>query len=112
MNQEPRPPQIEPELEARIVALVLGEASDFETAALESLIEQRGELAALKQRIEAVHRLLQHVATGEADAEAIGDQNDWRLPDEQRSALLSAIDGTASGVAEVDRAGLDGVGLG
>ena len=44
MNEETHNSTIEPELEARIVALVLGEASDFETEELKRLIALRPEL--------------------------------------------------------------------
>ena len=54
MNEEPRNPWIDQELEARIVNLVLGEASDVEREQLDRLIEARPELATLKKRIEAV----------------------------------------------------------
>ena len=41
MNEESHNPSIELELEARIVALVLGEASDFEREELNRQIERR-----------------------------------------------------------------------
>ena len=50
MKEEPHNPWTDPELEARIVALVLGEASDFEREELNRLIEERPELAALVPR--------------------------------------------------------------
>ncbi len=53
---------IEPELEARITALVLGEASEFEIDELERLIQEMPELAIFRRRIKAMHELL-----GEAD---------------------------------------------
>ncbi|MFT6382894.1 MAG: hypothetical protein ACJAXZ_004398, partial [Akkermansiaceae bacterium] len=43
---------IEPELEARIVALILGESSVFEAGSLAALMDERPELAAFKDRIE------------------------------------------------------------
>lgn len=42
-------------LEARLVAVVLGEASAFERAELERVIAQRPEFAVFQRRIEAVH---------------------------------------------------------
>ena len=93
MNEEPRHPWIEPELEARIVALVLGEASDFERDELGRLIEERSELAALKKQIENVHGLLRDVATGEPVAE----EDDWKLSAEKRSAVLAVISGEVDG---------------
>ena len=47
-----------PELEARIVAWVLGEASPFEATVLEMLCAEHPELAVFKRRIEAVHGLV------------------------------------------------------
>ena len=58
MKQESGHPSIDPELEVRIVALVLGEASDFERDELERLIQLRPELAAFKSEIENVNGLL------------------------------------------------------
>jgi hypothetical protein len=49
---------IEPELEARITALVLGEASEFEVDELERLIEEKPELVIFRRRIEVIHELL------------------------------------------------------
>ena len=43
-------PGSDPDLEARLVAMMLGEASAFEVEALERLMEQGPELRALKRR--------------------------------------------------------------
>ena len=51
-------PWIDPDLEARIVAAVVGEASDFEMAELDRMLEAKPELAVFKRRIEAVHGLV------------------------------------------------------
>ncbi|MCF6314570.1 MAG: hypothetical protein L3J39_19130, partial [Verrucomicrobiales bacterium] len=91
MKEEPLHPWIEPELEARIVALVLGEASDFEREELERLIEEKAELAMFKKRMQAVHGLLREVATGESLEEA----KDWKLGDDRRAAVLAVIGGEA-----------------
>ena len=61
-NAPTSPPPADPELEARIVAWVLGEASTEEIAALEHLVAARPELAAFKRRIEAVHGLVAEAA--------------------------------------------------
>ena len=62
MNHDDKNPDlqawIEPELEARLVAAVLGEASAFESAELERLASEKPELAIFKRRIEAVHGLI------------------------------------------------------
>lgn len=49
---------LSPELEARVVAWVLGEASAFEAAQLDVLCAQQPELAVFKRRLEAVHGLV------------------------------------------------------
>ena len=64
MKEESHNPWTDPELEARIVALVLGEASDFERDELNRLIEERPELAAFKEQIQSVHGLLRDVGDG------------------------------------------------
>jgi Mg-chelatase subunit ChlD len=92
MNKEPHDPSIEPELEARIIALVLGEASDFETEELNRLIKLRPELAAFKLRMESVHGLLREVGAGEFEAPA----EDWKLPADKRNAVLAVIRGEAT----------------
>ena len=62
MNEETHNSTIEPELEARIVALVLGEASDFETEELHRLIALRPELAAFQKEMQQVHELMTSAA--------------------------------------------------
>ncbi len=89
MKEESHNPWIDPEIEARIVALVLGEASDFERDELDRLIEERPELAAFKKQIQSAHGLLRDVATGELVAE----DDDWKLSAEKRSAVLAVISG-------------------
>ena len=46
---------IEPELEARIVALVLGESSAFEAEELERLMTEKPELKAYWAGLEKIH---------------------------------------------------------
>ena len=48
--------EMTPELEARIVALVMGEASDFERDDLLRLLEQRPELAAFHAEMQVEDR--------------------------------------------------------
>jgi Ca-activated chloride channel family protein len=81
-------PWIEPELEARIVAAVLGEASAFETAELERLTSEKPELAIFKRRIEAVHGLV--------GAAARPEQAPLRLAPERRAKILQTIGATAA----------------
>ncbi len=87
MNDYFHNPEIEFELEARIAAWVLGEASDFEADQLQRLIDVRPELAALKSQFEAVHELLRDMGTGETVDDA------WQLPPEKRSQLLAVLNG-------------------
>ncbi len=75
------------EMEARIVALVLGETSDFERAELERLLGSRPELAIFKRRIEAVHGLV-----AEADKPA---QQALTLSSDRRAKLLETIGAAA-----------------
>lgn len=76
---------IEPELEARVVAWVAGEASAFETAELERLCAEKPELAIFKRRIEAVHGVV-----GEAIRP---DPKPLRLGDNRREKLLATLRG-------------------
>jgi Mg-chelatase subunit ChlD len=73
-------PWIDPELEARVVAWVLGEASPFEAAELERIIAEKPELGIFKRRIEAVHGLVAAASRLELDP--------MRLSEERRSNLL------------------------
>ena len=52
MKEESHNSRIDPELETRIVALVLGESSDVQRDQLNRLIEERPELAAIKEQIQ------------------------------------------------------------
>jgi len=71
---------IDPALEARVVAYILGEASEFEKAELERLIAEQPELDAFAKRIRAVHGLL---------GEAVAPPSDtaWKLPAARRARL-------------------------
>lgn len=75
---------IEPEVEARLVAWVLGEASAFEAAELERLTGEKPELAIFKRRIEAVHGLVGLATRPE--------QAPMRLAPERRAKILQTID--------------------
>ena len=89
MKEEPHNSWIDPELETRIVNLVLGEASDEERQELEQLIRERPELATFKAQMAMLHGQLQEVAVGQQDT----DNDEWKLSADRRSALLGAIDG-------------------
>jgi Mg-chelatase subunit ChlD len=90
-------PWIEPELEARLTALVLGEASDFERDELERLVADRPELGLYRKRLEAMHRMLREVATGESTEE----QGEWKLGAERRTAVLARLRGEANAEEKV-----------
>ncbi|MDG2222202.1 MAG: von Willebrand factor type A domain-containing protein [Rubripirellula sp.] len=92
MNEKSHPGSIDPQLEARLVALVLGEASDFERDELNRLIEQSPELAVFLQEMQTVHGLLREVGSGDS----ISETDDWKLPSKKRNAVLAAIDGQAA----------------
>lgn len=89
-------PWIEPELEARLTALVLGEASDFERDELERLVAERPELGLYRKRLEAMHRMLREVAEGESGEE----QGEWRLGAERRAVVLARLSGEAKAKEE------------
>jgi len=74
---------IDPELEARVVAWVLGEASEFEAAELARIIAEKPELAIFKRRIEAVHGLVAAASRLEMDP--------MRLAPERREKLLEKL---------------------
>ena len=86
-------PWIEPELEARIVAVVLGEASAFEAAELERIAAERAEVALFRRRIEQAHGL---VATASRP-----DQPARRLAPERRAKLLATLGGSSVGMPNV-----------
>lgn len=82
---------IDPELEARVVAWVLGEASAFEAAELERIIAEKPELGIFKRRMETVHGLLGAATRMEMDP--------MRLAEERRRKLLERLGATGSGEA-------------
>ncbi len=83
-NDENQPqPWIDPALEARVVAHVLGETSAFEAAELDRHLADNPELALFRRRITAIHDLV-GTAT-HPDAEPL------RLAPDRRAQLLAAI---------------------
>jgi secreted protein with Ig-like and vWFA domain/type II secretory pathway pseudopilin PulG len=84
---------LSPELEARVVAWVLGEASAFEAAQLEVLCAEQPELAVFKRRLEAVHGLM---------GEAVNPlKTPMLLSPERRAKVLAVIGGDAPTVESV-----------
>jgi hypothetical protein len=93
MNQnDPLLPSIPPELEARITAWVLGEASPFEVAELTRLVSERPELADFKRRLEFVHGLVSEAHRPPATPA-------WTLSPERRARVLAAIGAESPTVA-------------
>ena len=93
MKDDSLHPWIEPELEARIVALVVGEASDFETEELERLIAEKSELGLFRQRMESLHGMLR----ANREGESVPDAGDWRLSEERREKLIAVLGEGSSG---------------
>ncbi|QDS94014.1 von Willebrand factor [Roseimaritima multifibrata] len=91
MNEPINNPSTESDLEARIVSMVLNEASDFERDQLERLLQQRPDLAAFKARMEDVHGLLHDLR----DDDSIDAGDDWKLPLERRDQVMAVIRGEA-----------------
>lgn len=71
---------IEPELQVRITAMVLGEASEFECDELEKLITEKPELAIYRRRLQAIHHLLDETVCPQRDSE-------WQLSEDKRERL-------------------------
>ncbi len=71
------------ELEAKIVAWVAGELSEFERAELERLVAARPELAKFRERMELVRDLVSEAVRAEAKP--------LRLSDERREKLLRTL---------------------
>jgi Mg-chelatase subunit ChlD len=80
---------LDPELEVRLTALALGEASDFERDQLEQLIRERAEVAAAYERLHKLHGCLTEVGAGEL----VGTDGDWKLSTARRNKLLAAFSG-------------------
>ena len=103
----PLEPWNDPAAEARVVAWIMGEASDFEAAEVRRMLSESPELAAFARRLRAVHELLGEAATPEpADSS-------WKLSNERRHVLEGEIgaldrratapqDGTAEEAGDAD----------
>ncbi len=105
---------IDTELQVRLMNLVMGEASDFERDQLQSMMEQRAELAAYYQHVEHLHGLLCEVGMGElhsetanetaneaatetdikaaSDVDSATTDGAWQLSADRRSQLLAVLD--------------------
>lgn len=79
---------VTPELEARVVAWVLGEASEAEAAELARIADARPEVAALRRRLEEAGELLRRAAKP--------DETPLRLSEGRRAELLRALSAPAA----------------
>ena len=99
MNDRSSPPELSPELEARVVALLLGEASDFERDEIERLIEEREEVRDFKNQMQIVYGLLEHAAgdvpldVSDPSADKKINRDDinaeWKLSEGKRETVLA-----------------------
>jgi hypothetical protein len=91
-HQDPLQPWISPDLEARITAWVLGEASPFEIAELTRLISENPELAVFKRRLELVQGLV-------TEAHRAPTTPAMTLSPERRARILAAIEAPTGAAA-------------
>ncbi len=98
MNGDFQELEIDPELEVRLMNLVMGEASDFERDQLMQVMEQRPEVVAYYEHMQHLHGMMTEVGAGEFpwgdDPAVSGD--DWKLSSERRNQVLEVISGQAS----------------
>ncbi len=82
------------DLEVRLTALAMGEASDFERSQLEAMMNDRPELQVLFEQFKQLHASLitMDVSATDEPLDKIAD-SDWKLSDERRSKLLAVING-------------------
>lgn len=71
---------LDPELEQRLTAWVLGEASDYEIAALEEMVKSDRRARVYLDELRVVHGHLQNDSSVDDDA--------WRLSEDKRTALM------------------------
>ena len=73
--------------EARIVAVILGQASDFEREEVDRLCEENAELQVFRRRLEAVHGLIGESRTQNPESKGA----EWKLSKEKRAAVLAKL---------------------
>ncbi|MCA9191712.1 MAG: von Willebrand factor type A domain-containing protein [Planctomycetales bacterium] len=88
MNEEFQPESEDLELESRLIAWMLGEASDFESEQIAGLVRDNPALAARHIELQQVHQYLLDIGAGELAS----DVSDWQLSTERRERLLNVID--------------------
>ncbi len=89
MNNQIENHEIDPELDVRLTAMVMGEASDFEIAQLEEQMLQRPELRDWYERLLVLHKSLSRIAEDHYPRE----DSEWKLPSVQRKSLLDLWEG-------------------
>ncbi len=88
---------LEPDLEARVVSLVVGEASDFERSELERLMREEPELEVFRRRMTAVHALVGEALAPLGSGGKSSNGEDWRLAGGRRKAVLERIGAVQAG---------------
>ena len=88
MNEDNQQPNMDPNIEARLVALILGEASDFEREELERMMAEQPELSAFYDEIMQTHDLMTEI--GHDD---VAPQGDWKLPAARREVVVQTFSG-------------------
>jgi Mg-chelatase subunit ChlD len=97
MNTQLLPDGIEPAIDVRLTALVLGEASDFEASQLHELMDQRPELAAWYGQLQILHGALNDWAVREqgkmnaTPGESAGEVETWKLSADKRAKVLAVL---------------------
>ena len=102
-NSDNLQPWLDPELDARVILSVLGEASDVEESELNRLLKEHPELELFKRRMEAVHSLICDAERGVPDEEGQkGPEaaDDWKLSSERRDVLHRAFAGKGNATEE------------
>ena len=79
----------DPELEARLVAMLMGELSPFEEAEMEQELEKSPELRLFRDRMLEVQGLISEV--GDEEEGSIQDEDDWKLSPDRRESLLDTF---------------------
>jgi Mg-chelatase subunit ChlD len=85
MNTESYTDPVDPEIDVRLTAMVLGEASDFEAAQLHELMAQRPELAAWYMQLQSLHGALSDIALRESS-------EPWQLPTDRRASVIALLE--------------------
>ncbi|MCA9185613.1 MAG: von Willebrand factor type A domain-containing protein [Pirellulaceae bacterium] len=92
MNEEHNHHPVDSQLEARLVALVLGEASDFEREQLLRLVAERSDVAALYEELRSLHELMRDVSQDDISGRD-KSWTEWKLPVDRRNQLFRVFAG-------------------